>query len=145
MAVEPVVSLPQAEGSRKVWVLNRYQEDYRETFKGREIVVPANGKKELLMPVLEANRFLSRPSVIVTQNDLRPDGSYPSIPKALYIQELSTEERAQLEGKSADQVKLELKKEASLKMCSVCGDSFPSEQGLKIHVRRKHAEYTQEE
>jgi hypothetical protein len=135
MSIEPVVSLPLADASRKVWVLNRYSEDYRETWKGREIVVKANGEKELLMPVLEANRFLGRPSVVVTQNDLRPDGSFPVIPKALYIVELTKEERMKIEGKSEPEVQ-------KLNMCSVCGDSFPTEKGLGLHVRRKHSDLT---
>lgn len=133
MAIEPVVSLPLSDASRKVWVLNRYQEAYRETWKGREIVVPPNGKKELLMPVLEANRFLGRPSVVVTQNDLRPDGSFPQIPKALYIEEMTEEEKG---GKK------EVVEAQKLHMCSVCGDSFPTEKGLGLHVRRKHSELT---
>jgi hypothetical protein len=141
MSVQPVVSLPQAEGSRKVWVLNRWTEPYRENFKGREIVVPPNGKKELLMPVLEANRFLSRPAVIVTSQEIRPDGTYPVIPKALYIQELSVEERADMEGKPVETIEKEQKEAASLKMCSVCGDSFKNEAGLKIHLGRAHPEY----
>ena len=138
--IEPVVSLPLADASRKVYVCNRYHEAYRETWKGREIVVPPNGEKELLMPVLEANRFLGRPTVVVTQNDLRPDGSFPQIPKALYIVELTRDERKKLEGKTDED--LDKEKNQKLNLCSVCGDSFPTEKGLGLHVRFKHSDKT---
>ena len=138
--IEPVVSLPLADASRKVYVCNRYHEAYRETWKGREIVVKANGVKELLMPVLEANRFLGKPTVVVTPAEIRPDGSFPMVPKALYILELTKQERMKLEGKTEKEV--EEQAEKKLNMCSVCGDSFPTEKGLGLHVRFKHSDKT---
>ena len=140
MSVEPVQSLPLSDTARKVWVLNKWKEDYRENFRGEEIVVPANEVKELLMPVLRANRFLGSAARVSSKENMRPDGSYPNVPKALYILELTTDEKAQTEGKTVGQLKEEKKQQESLKMCSVCGDAFPTEKGLALHVRRSHSE-----
>lgn len=135
MAIVPYITAPITGISRKVWVLNKYHLDYRENFKGREIVVPANEKKEVLMPVLEANRFLSRVAVPPT---ILPNGQYDSIPKALYLAEMTDEERSEKEGKTVSEIAKEKKSQEKLLMCALCGDSMKDKAGLKRHTTLKH-------
>jgi len=127
--------------SRKVFVENTSKWDYSEEFRGRMIIVPANGK--IVMQILEAERFLGRskpPAQYTVHGDLAP-GSPP--PKALKIVEFTPEEVKKIEGKSLDDVKKE-KAEAEKKAafgCAICPASFGSEKGLRMHVTRVHPEY----
>lgn len=92
--------------NRKVWVLNRHHQDYVELFRGEEIRVPANDKKEILMPWLAAERFLGQPKAAAVK---LPNGTFDNPPKALWIVELTDEERAKLEGKTTKQLETEVK------------------------------------
>lgn len=116
-------------GSRKVWVLNRDTEDYSEEFRGQTVTVPANMKKELLMPFLEARRFLGQPKAPA---NIKVDGTYDTRPKALLTVELTDEEMEEIEGlskKAIDQkVKAENKKasqELSASLKKVSGSARP--------------------
>lgn len=128
-------------GNRPVWVLNSFDKEYREVFRGEEIVVPPNNEKKVKMPFLAANRFLHQP---VTPAELLrlPNGTYKGVPKALRIEELSDSD-LRAEGKSVESLNKEAK-EADNKAkltCAICGVQSTSEKGLKIHTTKAHPEF----
>ncbi len=88
-------------GSRKVWVLNSHTEDYVEEFRGDKVRVPANNEKALIMPYLEARRFLGQPKAPA---EVGVDGKFITGPKALRTVELTDEEFSDFEGKSSKEL-----------------------------------------
>lgn len=118
-----------------MWVVNWGSEEFRDHWKGREIVVPPNRQKTVKMPYLEAERYLSKG---YPMPDTRPDGSHEFPPKALHILEMTDEEIAMENGTTVAQVKAEKERVQSLHTCATCGDDFDSRKGLEIHVGRTH-------
>ena len=134
MAIQPDSGFVRADTNRKVWVLNRDSETYEETFRGDHLVVPPDEKKELLMPYLKAERFLSQPAPIA---DAGPDGKpRPGMPrgKQLYIQELSSSEKkkldpryAQADEESEEQYEMEVAAQ-STRMAKNTGKAVPAKE-----------------
>lgn len=136
MAVQPAGDRPvNNEANRPVWVENLWDADYEETYRGEKILVPAKGK--ILMPNLRANRFLSN---VHGNYEILPNGQYRGVPKALRIVELTDEERAEVQGKSVKEVKVEKEAEAKRLMCVQCEFTTTHETGLKNHITRMHSE-----
>jgi hypothetical protein len=127
--------------NRKVWVLNRDSEPYTEEFRGQTITVPADEQKETLMPYLSAEKFLSQPKCPAFTNSR---GDYQVRPKALYIQELTKQERIDMEGITQEQMEKEADRfeKATRNICTLCQDGkvFGSEKGLKVHMKKMHSD-----
>lgn len=136
---EQVLDLPRPS-SRKVWVVNQHTETYSEEFRGRRIDIPANSRKEVLMPLLEAERFLGQPKAPGRQ---RPDGSWETPPKALKIVELTEDEIKKIEGKTSVDLKKELKEEekSAKHSCAICGGEMKTPAALKRHITMNHPEF----
>ena len=129
------------DSARKVYVLNRDKNEYVEKFRGDMIHVPANEERKLLMGVMEANRFLSQAKAVY---EPLPDGTYRPGQgvKALYIQELSDDERLEIEGitpegRSAAESVAEYKAQMT---CVDCGFLAKDSRGLKTHMTTIHPE-----
>jgi hypothetical protein len=141
MATPYAMDIPKPS-NRKVWVINNWTDDYTEEFQGVKITVPKNGKKELLMPVIEASVFLGQgkpPAVFAPDGKTLTPGSFP--PKMLKTVELTPEEIEKLDGGVEARVTKFKEDEAKAKgTCSICGSEF-TEKGLKLHVQRIHPEY----
>ena len=139
MAVEPNTQSWTADTNRKVWVINDYTEPYTESFRGDEYTIPPNGEKKVLMPFLAARRFLGQ-SVGVP--DQLPDGSFKTPPKMLKTVELTAEEAEDVFGiTNPEKVAKEAEAKAAL-VCTLCGTSLPTEQGMKVHMSRMHPDRT---
>jgi hypothetical protein len=137
------VSLYVNTANRKVWVVNSFNQDYTEEFRGEKITVPANGEKKLMMPILAAERFLGQgkyPAQYLPNGQLAPG----NLPKALKIVELTPEEVKVHVGKSDEQLAEEIlaEKAKAKGQCQICGGVFPNEHGLKIHVAKMHPDFS---
>lgn len=100
--------------SRLVWVLNRDAKPYKGTFEGIKLVIPANhekiGKKHHqggnLMPYLAARQFITdykEPQDWIQDRAGKLEPVFG--PKALYDQELNTEEYLRYVGLNKEQIK----------------------------------------
>ena len=118
-------------GRRPVYVVNSYHEEYREVFRGKEIVIPPNGERKVKMPYLMARRFLGQPVAIP---ETLPNGSIKGSPKSLQTIELSHDELERegfvpKKGKSANEL-----------LCPLCGFEGKTAQGLSVHIAKQHAD-----
>ena len=122
---------------RKVWVLNRHPEkEYREKYRDTEYVIPANHKKEVVMDLIMAEKFLS---VGTQPQEFDNAGREISIGKPLYWKDLTEDERDALDpANKKEEQKLE---KAEENRCQICGETTPTVKGLTLHVKRKHPEY----
>ena len=141
MATPNAMDIPKVS-NRKVWVINNWNQDYTEEFQGKKWTIPSNGKKEVLMPVIEASVFLGQgkpPAVFLPDGKTLAPGSLP--PKMLQTVELTAEEIEKLDG-GIEKRKLRAKEEEDQAKgeCSICGVHL-TEKGLKLHVQRIHPEY----
>lgn len=136
MAATPLINTTLTRAARrKVWVLNRHPEKpYSEEFRGETVTIEAGGKKgkDSLMDLITAEKFLSRPTQPQTFDSA---GRETSMGKPLYIEELTHEEVMKYDPRNAEN----LRKEAN--NCMICGAEIPTEQGLKLHVKRMHPDY----
>lgn len=133
--------LDRTLSNRKVWLVNGWHKPFTQEFRGEQVTVP--GKGRILMSFTEANRFkaLMNP-FFCPPDDILPNGDYPEgkMPKMLHIQELTEEEREEIEGKNSEDLEKEREKyEKALKRtCPMCEHTFPTAKGLKLHTARMH-------
>lgn len=90
MPAEHVQDTTKPITARKVFVINNGSQEYVESFKGTTYRIPPNGVKEILMPFLEARKFLARPNGLYQADN---QGNVLDMGKPLATIELSDEER----------------------------------------------------
>jgi hypothetical protein len=142
MTVEPDTTVRGAD-TRKVWVENIMNEPYAEKFHEQIVEVPASGK--IMMPFLEAHRFVSQWKAPLKKD---VNGMWQQVkgPKPLRVIEMSDEEREKLTGVTPKQVEAS-EKAADQKVrltCMKCGFQAVSDKGLKIHASAVHPEMAAE-
>lgn len=76
--------------ARLVWVRNSANIYYEEEFKGNALRIPPKGEKKVLMPIIEARRFLAQPNGKLYEED--NEGRVINIGKPLFTTELSEKE-----------------------------------------------------
>ena len=122
---------------RKVWVLNRHTTaPYVEDYRGTKIEVPPQEEKKVLMDLIMAEKFLSKPAQL---QEYGADGHTElSIGKPLYIKDLTIDEMKIHDPKSLDEFETDEGKFS----CTICGETLPTVKGLSLHTKRKHPDYT---
>lgn len=138
MAEPFVMDTDLSAGSRLVWVLNRNDQPYTEDYKGDKITIPANSKKEVKMPFLEARQFLGQPKPLAKQD---ATGRWLIPPKALYTIDLSKEEKGGTINEVIEKSAAEAEKGAAFK-CMVCNKTMTSDFALKVHISNMHGDAT---
>lgn len=137
MPAESAQYAPRPDSARKVKITNNGDLPHKETYRGVEYVIPPKGF--ITMGAIEGNRFISQwyPLKKVLSN-----GTVVSQGKPLSISELTSEERAKIEGITEEQHKQGIKLQdvrASL-TCMKCGFVGQTPNGLKSHMTMKHPE-----
>lgn len=125
--------------NRPVWVVLDFPEahgHYEEEWRGQKYVIPAGGKKQVVMKYLAARRFLQQPTVPAEALRL-PNGKYEAVPKALKIVEMTPEEMRDNGYNPKEFVLAEKDPDANL-TCMVCGSVAANEKGLKVHMTKMH-------
>lgn len=126
-------------GSRKVCVINMDEKPYEEEFKGEKIVIPANGKREVFMPLWKASKFKSScaaPPAMDITGELIKGGKV----KMIRVVELTEEEREKLGELSPEELAVKQAKanEAKKFACTECGFEAKNAPGLGLHMSSKH-------
>jgi len=148
MATIQPTQFDSTHSGRLVWILNRdIKRDYKESFRDEAITIPANQKKipkhvrdgGNLMEWLPARRFLMQPS---SPYEALPNGEVINMGKPLFTEELTDEERAEIQGKSKkDLTKAAKEEEKALQnTCTLCGETMATSRGLNLHIKSKHPE-----
>ena len=123
---------------RKVWVLNRHlSKTYREEYRGSMIEVPPKEEKSILMDLITAEKFLSRPTM---PQDNTPGGDEISMGKPLYIKDLSKEEVEKYDPTSATWIN-PTGADVEKFRCTICSKLNDSDASLKSHLETFHPNY----